>query len=805
MRRSSALCFFLLLCELWFPAVDYAATVADLLSQARQAQAQVRSIKSQGWGMDDKQRVIQLLGPLALSFLSAPDLAQASSSQKGQVRELYEVLSDPLESIYDSSVASLEGMSKSVMDRDGDLEALYETREWKEAQQIASQALYFLNWLNYVGAFVHDGATQKKLLDECAKGFAEFAVGEQSSQLKRESLFGRALCEKEGKHFDWAIRDFELLLKDTGLPTDLERKVRAALADARNRQAHGGKAREVEQAEDQATQQARAMLQKAQELFGASKQLSGNDKLKKLLEAMAYLDEVRKQGGSWKDKADTMAKAQMTEQDLALVDEVKNPFPAWGQARDLLQKSEYARATAYLREVLNSDDPKATLHHREAQHYLGVGLFQTRNYREALTELGKTLSIEGMPASFVADAVYLRFKTTEALYSKDQSPENTRVFLDATKEFIRRYPDHKTVFEAHYRLGEYNQGQKNYLAAADAYNKVNGDPTFRTRADFATLQGYFAMLDILEELEEKEGKKDGIGISEPDLRKRAAVSLQAFWKNINALESASNGTKPVPFQEYRGKVSVMNAAFLSKDIDANAKEVLNFLQDFEKKYPEQKDAFTKVTRLRLVASEKAGRFTDLEKEVDHIFTHFKPEEQQELLIGLDSVLPKDVKKLEKRNDKDNLLAAKRTLARLYSDRLQRGVPFAEDQSPQQFKYELAQMYLDVKDYDKAFALYQELQQGPYSLVSLAGLAQIAEVKGNPQQSITQWEELLKGTQVGDPLWFRGSYEVARLHATLGSKDQSCKTINSTKPLLARLGEQGLKKKIQDFTAQSCGK
>lgn len=802
MRRASFVGAFLFLYELCCPAVDYAASVADLLSQARQAQAQVRSIKSQGWGTDEKQRVIQLLGPLALSFLSAPDLPQASSGQKGQVRELYEVLSDPLDSIYDSSVASLESMSKSVMDRDGDLEALYETREWKEAQQIASQALYFLNWLHYVGAFVHDGATQKKLLDECAKGFAEFAVGEQSSQLKRESLFGRALCEKEGKHFDWAIRDFELLLKDTGLPTDMERKVRAGLADARNRQAHGDKAREVEQAEDQATLQARAMLQKAQELFGASKKLSGTDKLKKLLEAMAYLDEVRKQGGTWREKADAMATAQMSEQDLALVDEVKNPFPAWGQARDLLQKSDYARATPYLREVLNSNDPKATLHHREAQHYLAVGLFQTKNYRDALIELNKTLSTEGMPASFVADAVYLRFKTTEALYSKEQSPETTRVFLEATKEFIRRYPDHKTIFEAHYRLGEYNQGQKNYLAAADAYNKVNGDPTFRTRADFATLQGYFAMLDMLEE---KDAKKDSLGISEPDLRKRAAASLQAFWKNINALESTANGTKPVPFQEYRGKVSVMNAAFLSKDIDANAKEVLNFLQDFEKKYPEQKDAFAKVTRLRLVASEKAGRFTDLEKEVEHIFTHFKPEEQQELLVGLESVLPKDVKKLEKQNDKDSLVAAKRTLARLYSDRLQRGVPFAEDQSPQQFKYELAQMYLDVKEYDKATALYQELQQGPYSLVSFAGLAQIAEVKGNPQQSITQWGELLKGTQVGDPLWFRGSYEVARLEATLGSKDQSCRTINSTKPLLARLGEQGLKKKIQDLTVQSCGK
>src|SRR5215510_7019980 len=232
---------FFVLVSLISPRASDAVTVAELLAQARQAQAQARSIKSQGWGVDEKQRVIQLIGPLTLNFLSASDLAQAASSgQKAQVRALYEMLSDPLEDIYDGSISRLESMSKAVMDRDGDLEALYETKEWKETQAVASQSLYFLNWLHYVGAFVQEGAARKKFLEEATKGFSEFAVGEQSSQLKRESLFGRALAEKELKQFDWAIRDFELILQEPSLPTDMERKVRASLADAKARKAHGG-------------------------------------------------------------------------------------------------------------------------------------------------------------------------------------------------------------------------------------------------------------------------------------------------------------------------------------------------------------------------------------------------------------------------------------------------------------------------------------------------------------------------------------------------------------------------------------
>jgi tetratricopeptide (TPR) repeat protein len=790
-----------LLASLFVPLPGEAATVAELLTQARQAQGRVREIKSQGWGVDEKQRVIQLLGPLALNFLSASDLAQAASSQtqKSQVRDLYDTLSTPLDDIYGGSISRLEGMSKAVMDRDGDLEALYDTKEWKEAQLVASQSLYFLNWLHYVGSFVSEGQSRKKLLEEAAKGFSEFAVGEQSSQLKRESLFGRALCEKELKQFDWAVRDFELLLKDPALPADLERKVRTAMAEARSRSARGERA-DSERAESAADAQARAMLQRAQSLFESRKKATGEARLKPLLEAVALLDEVRKQGGSWKEKADALANTEITEQEAAIIDEQKNPFPQWGQARDLLQKSEFAKAVPFLREVLTSDDPKAALHHRDAQYYLGVGLFQLRDYRESATQLTKFLTADGVPPQFGAEAMYLRFKAAEALYAKEPTPDSGKLYLDAIKDFIRRYPDHKSIFEAYFRLGEYNQKQENYLAAVESYQKVSSDPAFRTRADFATLQSYFSLLDALDE------KRSGSGISEKELRQRTATGLQAFWKNSAELEKTNPAVaKQVPLQDYRGKVSVMNAAFLSKDVDTKAADIIALLQDFEKKYPDEKDAFAKVARIRLVALEKAGRFADLEKEVDNIFTRFKPDEQKELLAGLSKVLPIDIKKLEKKNDKENLLTAKRTLARLYANRLQQGEAFAEDESPTQFKYELAQLYLDVKDYDKATPIYQELQQSAYSLVSLAGLAQIAAVKGDQHQALTYWEEMLKGTQAGDPLWFRGTFEVAQLNATLGNTDLACKTISGARAMLGRLGEQGLKRRIQDLGVQTCGK
>jgi tetratricopeptide (TPR) repeat protein len=251
----------------------------------------------------------------------------------------------------------------------------------------------------------------------------------------------------------------------------------------------------------------------------------------------------------------------------------------------------------------------------------------------------------------------------------------------------------------------------------------------------------------------------------------------------------------------------MEAVFLSRDMDANAAKIADLLQDFEEQYPEHHDAFPTVARTRLVALEKADRFIELEKSVDYIVTHYKSNEQTALLAGLSQVLAQDIKKLERQNgqtDKDNLVAAKRTLARLYTDRLERGEAFAEDESPAQFKYELAQLYLDVRDYDNAIPLYQELLDGPYSLVSLAGLAQIAEVKGNPRQALAYWEQMLKDTRAGDPIWFRGTYEVAQINAALGNAEVACKTVSGARSMLSRLGDQRLKQQIQELAAQHCG-
>ena len=122
-----------------------------------------------------------------------------------------------------------------------------------------------------------------------------------------------------------------------------------------------------------------------------------------------------------------------------------------------------------------------------------------------------------------------------------------------------------------------------------------------------------------------------------------------------------------------------------------------------------------------------------------------------------------------------------------------------------FKYELAQLYLDAGEDDKALSLFEDLREGAYSLVALAALGTVAERKGDLEGALAHWKQMLKETRVGDPLWFRGTYDVARAYHARGDTAQACRTIRPAANMIARLRNESLKRDIEQLGAEACGK
>ena len=782
----------------WLNPEVQAASVSELSARAKQARSKSNALKKGGWTTQSKLQAIQVLGPVALEFVAIPNLAKAvkTASGKKSIRAIYETLHNPLNDIYTSSFNRLDQMTKRVIEQDGDLEAVQDSKAYRDEQGVVSRALYFLNWLNYIGSFTYDEKKKEKLLTQAMNGFGEFAVGDQASRIKNESLFGRALSERELQKFDWAVRDFELLLKQPGVSADMKRKAQSALKQTRKYAKRGSKT------PSSPADVAQSNFQLAKSLIKKSEKARGKKRRELRGQILALILELRKAGGKWPARADALIETHLTREEELVIAEQENPFPPWLKAKEHMQKRRFAKAVPFLEEVLASNDPNAAVYKTDANYYLGVGLYEQRRYRQAITKLDAFLSNGGAKTKHAPDAQYFQFKSAESLYAGNQNDQNGKLYVKEINDFTRKYPRHRSIYEAHFRLGEYYQEQENYLKAVDAYKKVRGAPAYRVRSDYATLQSYFEVLHAIEDGDTSNG------LSEGELRKRIGASLDDYWKNSAKLAEANPKlVKREPYaNEYPGKVVMMNAVHLGHDLDANAEEIVSLLDGFEEKYPKHPDAFETAARTRLIALQKTGRYAELEKDVDKIYDRYETEKQEELLAGLSGVLEKDIRKLRRQKDNDNAVFAKRTLARLQEEWLKGGGEFAEDESPDRFRYDLAQLYLDTKQYDKAEVIYKDLEQkqGAYSIVSTVGLAQISEVRGNKKRALSLWEAMLKGTQVGDPLWFRGTFEVARLNDTLGNSTQACKTVNSAQKMLNRLGDQGLKTKIKDFASQTCG-
>jgi TolA-binding protein len=777
---------------LLFAAVGRAAaqsTPGDLRARAKQIASDITAQQAANrFDARAQQAAIQQLGQLGLGFIDLSDKAVrtgAEAREKETLLGVYEAVSAPLDRIYDSNSGKLERLAKNIMDQDGDLDALYESTEWKESQAVAAQALYFLNWLHYYGARLYTGGPRKELLEKAERGFSEFAVGERRSELITESLLGRGLCHLELGNYDWAIRDFQIVVDDKDASAERRGKARLGMLDASFR---GGKFQETVRLADTllAADSADASLiryYRIRALLGAAK-AGGPQAGHYRQEALAAMDQLRRAGPGWQEKVDGLMQAEEKPEDFSA--NANSPAAKWSVARLLMQKTDYKAARPLLEAIVAGSDADSKRVEQEAHYLLGLCVFQAGDYQAAATQFAAALA-KGDPA-YGADAAYLRFKALEALAAK--SPEaDTQSYEDAMRTYLSRYGDHRNAYEARYRLGEWLQAHKQFGAALDAYQHVNGDSGFELRARFGSLQCRF---EILQGGDEKK----------PTGAERDAV-IAAIGQDLAQFTQASatyehSGDKSVPLPELRAKAAVMNAVYASLAAEPRDDQALAGLADFEKKYPNESDLFPQVARLRLGAMQRLGRFTDAEAEVRQHGTVLRADGKNEAIEALATAFIKEGTRRKAKGDAQAWPAAQQVALRLYE------LLPTESEGGNKTKLTLARLYEGADELEKANALYQEvLSADPNSLAALRGLSHIAEEQKNLNAALGYWQRFLKVARAGDVPWYEASYETARLTLATGKKAKSCEQLTELKPAMPGLGDTELRSKLSDLYKKAC--
>jgi len=770
------------------PAPSAAASLVDIRSGGERAQAELQQLSRSGQpDFAAEKRLIERLAPLVLSFIDDSDRALQSGSTGGEAsrRSAFEAVQEPLDRIYRWRNDSLEKKARAVMDQDGDLEALYDTEDWKQSQEVAAQALYYLNWLDYYGARLYEGERRKKLLEAAERGFSEFAVGDRQSDLITESLLGRGLCHLELGNYDWAVRDFRMVVDQQGASAERKSKARLALLDTYVR---AGKQDDALSYSEQllkggdiaAADVPLVRFYRLQTLFDAIDRTAKGKEEAYRRQASAVMEQLRHAGKGWAKKVDALLLSRVDDP-AKWADKPQSPEAKWELAKMLLQKNDDAAAAPLLEEIAAGDsDPNRRA---EAAYWLGVARFKAGDYTAAADRFDAALA--GAQPSFAATASYLRFKALEALMARQPTSELGDRYLAAVQSFLRDHPDHPSAAEARYRLGEYRQTRGEYEAAIEAYGEVHGDPGFELRARFGALQSDFELLKRADP-SQRGARLDAVG-----------ESLRRFWEQTAA--GAGKELGDVPLKEFEAKASLLKAVYLSlRGADGNA-EVAKLLADFDQRFPGQKDLLPQAVRLRLAALRQLGRFEDAEAEMKAHAQALREENRTDAIEQLAAGFAKAGAQRRKDGAAD-ALAADRVALQLYG--LIDGGPGTANVTRE---LTVARLNESTGNLAVARSIYERiLADNGSSLTSLRGLARIAEQSHDRDAALHYWTRYTEVARPGDGAWYRGRYEQARLELAAGDKKRSCEMLEDLRPAMPGLSDAELRARLDTLYTKACG-
>jgi TolA-binding protein len=526
---------------------------------------------------------------------------------------------------------------------------------------------------------------------------------------------------------------------------------------------------------------------RARALLEAAKKAVGADAARYRQQAMTTLDQLRRAGGGWEEKAAALA-ASSIDNPAQFAADANSPFAKWELAKLLVQKGDYKQAMPLLENVVNSSDDALRSHQGEAHYFLGLAKFQAGQYQDAAEQLDAALKND--KATYGADASYMRFKAREAVVAKHPSPDFSAQYEQAVREYLTRYPEHKSSFEAQFRLGELLQAQHKFADAVHAYAAVHGDPAFELRAVFATLQCNF---ELLQAVDARTGAAQRTA-----LLKDIGPDLAKF--NTQAAEYEKRGAKndQLPLNQMRAKVAVMNAVYATVQPQPNDQAVLDALAGFEKKFPDEQDLLPQVVRLRVSAEQHLGRFSDAEAEVRAhgplLLSTFGTAAIEDLAVGF-------VRAGAQRKSTAGAAAnqaAEHVALQLYE------LLVADSDGNSKTKLTLARLYENTDQLQQAADLYAEILRATNdSPAALRGLGRIAEAEKRLPDALGYWQQLTKLTRGGDVGWYEGQYQVARLTQAIGKTQESCNQLTQLKPAMPGLKDADLRQQLDALYQQVC--
>jgi tetratricopeptide (TPR) repeat protein len=771
-----------------FLAIVLCAAAANAVTLSELSEQVSRAVAG-GLSEDQEQALFGSLADVSVEVANRYDAFARSGTAEARASAagLADGLLPLLERLYDYHQGKIDRAQNQIIAEDGNPEVLYGQKWWQLDRGFSLAAAGQLSWLHYRVAMLHPDQKEnrRQWLRKSVKEFSEFVYA-QDPKMSGESLLGRAMAERELGERDEAIGDLQAVL-ERGKGSSLYWPARLTLAEVKSSGGTGDALAETQKLLSEASSAGlpadtlnQIRLLRLEALASSAEKGTMSESARREAEALSR--QLSQLGPLWSRRVYDIALSHLKDPRQLLG---STASAEWVAAENLASADRFREAIPAYQAVLRSTDAGAREHATEAHHRLGVCYFRIGRYAEAEREFRAYLNAAPR-SSLAGEAAYLQFRSAEGMYREKPTIETRGMFTAAVENYVKNYAKHENIYEGAFRLGEILQGERRFVEAADAYEKVKGPPVFEVRAAAAEVQ---SLADALSNPPRNDVDK---AWAEP-LRERAAKAYD--WFERAAANQRSGATT-----ELRARATLAKAMSESAGPSPRLAQSLVTLKDFEKRFAGASDLHLLAGALRLAAASGLGRYDDAAKGVAGL-----PSTKQN--PGFADLLEKIAHSFLRTSAdaavNDPAMGQKwAALAATIFDRLKAdGRPIPGD-----VKSNLAQIYAEQGRLDDAAALYRDLvTQSPQSKTVLRSAAMLADRRKVPGEAADYWARLSMQQEVATPAWYEARISTARALLEAGQADKACKSVQQVDDFNPDLRDQPTRQKFADLAVKACNK
>ncbi len=780
-----------------FFALVFTAGIAAAQS-AGQLESELSSLSGQMSSAESNESTAdQVITRLDAAESSFAKLTSSGKVDKGALIPIYRQLEEMLNRMQTAYLKKKDDCINTI-DNGGQC-------DYDKPEQFALRAAYPLAWLRFTAAttLFDDNAEQsKKLLNEAIEGFTNSMLAMPDPNLIRENTLGRAYCERElGKfdkpEYDHAIADFKKIMDD-GTGTQQYAAARQGLSTTYAKMGDAAKAADLMQGVGTAGKGAAGqfMLQ-LQTLFSAERATS--DPVKKAAYHKQIIDLMKTKENDKEGWAlDVSAASHFPSNAVEEFGNSSDPFEKWLLAAVLLARKDETNAAKYYAEAGASGKyPKA---------YKFAADIYLREKRYDLVEamLSKIAAGGGGDAQW---AEYLKFSLShnrwEQSGQKDTALEDQ--WVKDAEDYLQKDPNGEHAAEMRVQLADRLQRQGKFVEAAQMYSQVKGDPEFTFTAKFKAAECYYK--ELVGANANAKDNKTAAKVDTEQLRKLALDNLNESIKmGPEAERTAEGAAGKKAVHEIRGEATYMLASILEEDPDhVDYAQVAPLLKGYESDYPMMSPKFQDVVEWRITALDHLGKYDEVNTDVAALVEKSKGNVAKgDFIKGLGIDFWKAAQAAQGTDDKAYKENARLTVTayKFFADMAASGKIPVKNLTGTLSIY--GQALQATGNAPEANMIFQEVVKAdPASPDANAGLARIAEAKGDWKDANERWTAVENTAAESDPLWYEAKFHLAVIYSKQGNTQGACSKLAQTRAEHPTLGSPEMKVRWDKLQRSLC--